>query len=68
MSDEDDIWVIARALVRKHGGTAIAVAKREALKAEAKSLPVHAEAWRAIADATARVLHDTGGKDKKKHP
>ncbi|HEY0525630.1 MAG TPA: hypothetical protein VGD08_19720 [Stellaceae bacterium] len=59
MAAEDDIWVIARALVRKHGSTAVAVAKREALKAQAKSLPAHADAWQAIADATARVLDDS---------
>jgi hypothetical protein len=60
MGAEDDIWVIARALIRKHGNTAVVVAKREALKAQAKSLPVHADAWHAIADAAARVLDETG--------
>jgi hypothetical protein len=52
----DDVWVIAKVLVRKHGPEAPVIAKRQALKAQAKSEPVRAEAWRTIAVATERVL------------
>jgi hypothetical protein len=56
MAANDDAWVIAKVLVQKHGREAIGFAKRQALKAQAKSEPVRAEAWRTIAVATERVL------------
>ena len=56
MSAEEDVWVIAKVLVEKHGGEAPVFAKRQALKAQAKSEPTRAEAWRTIAVATERVL------------
>jgi hypothetical protein len=57
MPPKDDVWVIAKALVGKHGDKATTFAKHQALKAQAKGEPVHADAWRLIADATEQVLH-----------
>jgi hypothetical protein len=56
MAANDDVWVIARVLVQKHGPEAPVYAKRQALKAQAKSEPTRAEAWRTIAVAVERVL------------
>jgi hypothetical protein len=61
MAANDDVWVIAKVLVQKHGAEAPVYAKRQALKAQAKSEPTRAEAWRTIAVAAERVLQ-TGGE------
>ena len=56
MAADGDVWVIAKVLVQKHGPEATSFAKRQALKAQAKSEPTRAEAWRSIAEAAERVL------------
>jgi hypothetical protein len=54
--DREQIHALATMLVRDCGQEATAFAKRQALKAKAKSEPLKAEVWRLIAEATVDVI------------